>query len=305
MDDARADHDQWFKRLLELFFAEFMQAFFPEAARMIDLQEIHFEPEVVYTDTPLGEKRELDVLVKTRLTGEDGLILVHVEPQAYYQKGFHERMFRYFSHLYYKYRLRILPVAVFSYDQVRDEPDSFELGFQFLDVLRFRFYKLELKKLDWRNYIRSDKAAAAALMSKMGFRKEERIQVKIEFVRMLARMKLDPARSRFLVSFFESYLKLNEQEEKLFAQEVGKLDRKEAAAVMQLTNSWEEKGRAEGKAEIINRFLNAKFGDSSVEMQKEVRRLADLDLLDGVLEKLFAAGSLEEARNIVLGALEK
>jgi len=274
---------------------------------MIDFRELHFGPVVVYTDTQLGEKREIDVLVKTRLIGEAGLILVHVEPQAQYQKAFNERMFLYFSYLYSKYRLPVLPVAVFTYEEQRDEPDSFALGFEFLDVLCFRFCKLEPKKLNWRDYIRSDNPAAAALMCKMGFAKEERVQVKVEFVRMLARMKLDPARSSFLMTFFESYLKLDKREEELFQREMSKLDRKEAAAIMQLTNSWEERGRAEGKIEgkieyareIISRLLNAKYGNASAGIQKEVKQVTDLNILDEILEKLFAADSFEKARSTI------
>ncbi|MFA5384926.1 MAG: hypothetical protein WC364_09745 [Eubacteriales bacterium] len=45
---------------------------------------------------------------------EPGLILVHVEPQAYVQKDFNERMFIYFSRLYEKHRRKILPIAVFT-----------------------------------------------------------------------------------------------------------------------------------------------------------------------------------------------
>ena len=84
--------------------------------------------------------------METRLKGQPGLILVHIEPQSYVQKNFNERMFVYFSRLYEKHRRKILPVAVFGYDRVRDEPESFEIVFPFLDVLNFRFYKLELKK---------------------------------------------------------------------------------------------------------------------------------------------------------------
>jgi hypothetical protein len=66
----------------------------------------------------------VDILVETSLKGQPGLILVHIEPQSYVQKNFNERMFIYFSRLYEKYRRKILPVAVFGYDRVRDEPDS-------------------------------------------------------------------------------------------------------------------------------------------------------------------------------------
>lgn len=50
---------------------------------------------------------------------------------------------------------------------------------------------------------------AAALLSKMGFREEEKVLVKLEFLRLLARLKLDPARMELITGFFETYLKLN------------------------------------------------------------------------------------------------
>jgi len=145
--EGHIDHDRLFKELLGTFFAEFMDLFFPEAARAIDFAHLKFLQQEVFTDLAAGEKHEVDLLAETRPKDEPGLILVHVEPQAYVQKDFAARMFVYFSRLYEKYRRRILPVAVFAYDQVRDEPDLFALGFSFLEVLRFRFYKLELKKL--------------------------------------------------------------------------------------------------------------------------------------------------------------
>ncbi|HBQ28029.1 MAG TPA: transposase, partial [Desulfotomaculum sp.] len=166
MKKNQIDHDQLFKELLETFFAEFMQLFFPEAYQVIDFTHLKFLQQEVFTDVTAGEKRIVDILVETRVKEEPGLILVHVEPQAYAQKDFNERMFIYFSRLYEKHRRKILPIAVFTYDQVRDEPDTFEQGFAFLDVLRFCFYKLELKKLSWREYINLDNPVAAALLSK-------------------------------------------------------------------------------------------------------------------------------------------
>ena len=62
----------------------------------------------------------MDIIVETRLKTEPGLILVHVEPQSYIQKNFNERMFIYFSRLYEKYRRKILPIVIFSYDYPRN-----------------------------------------------------------------------------------------------------------------------------------------------------------------------------------------
>ncbi|MGB9805023.1 MAG: DUF4351 domain-containing protein, partial [Desulfofundulus sp.] len=134
---------------------------------------------------------------------------------------------------------------------------------------------------------------------------------KLEFLRMLARMKLDPARMELLAVFFETYLKLNREEEEQLYRELGKMDKKEVDAIMQITTSWHEKGRAEGRAEgrmegrmekareIICKYLSRKFGDKSAGLQQKVERMTDLETLDYILEQLFAASTLEEARVII------
>lgn len=303
MNENQIDHDRLFKELLETFFAEFIELFFQEAALSIDLKHIKFLQQEIFTDVTAGEKHKVDILVETRLKDEPGLILVHVEPQAYVQKNFNRRMFIYFSRLYEKYRRKILPLVVFSYDRVRNEPDSFELGFPFLNVLNFRFYKLELKKLNWREYIKSDNPVAAALLSKMGFNPEEKVKVKLEFMRMLVRMKLDPARMELLAGFFETYLKLNREEEEQYNWELGTLDLKEVDIIMQITTSWHEKGRAEGnieaRREVIRKYLDRRFGKKSAGLQEKVQQMSSLKVLDYVLEELFAANTLEEARAII------
>lgn len=256
----------------------------------------------VFTDVTTGERHAVDILVETRLKEEPGLILVHVEPQAYVQKDFNERMFIYFSRLYEKYRRKILPVAVFSYDQVRDEPDSFALGFTFLDVLRFRYAKLELKKLSWRDYLVSDNPVAAALLSKMGFSPEEKVQVKLEFMRMLARLKLDPARAELIGGFFETYLKLNRQEEEEFYRELGKMEQREVEGIMQITTSWHEKGRAEGitagQVSLLLKMIKKRFGELPDEVEAKIRTL-NSEEIEKIGEALFELASIDELKNLL------
>ena len=75
------------------------------------------------------------------------------------------------------------------------------------------------------------------------------MQVKLEFLRMLVRMELDPTRMTLLTGFFETYLRLNEEEEKQVEAEIGKIDAKEVEVIMEITTSWEQKGRVRGRAE--------------------------------------------------------
>jgi hypothetical protein len=52
---------------------------------------------------------------------------------------------------------------------------------------------------------------------------------------MLVRMELDPARMTLLTGFFETYLRLNEEEEKQLEAEIGKIDTKEAEKMIQFS----------------------------------------------------------------------
>jgi len=65
-----------------------------------------------------------------------------------------------------------------------------------------------------RDYIHSDNPAVAALLSKMGCEEKEWVQVKKEFLRMIIRMELDPAKERLIYGFFETYLKLRKKRRK-------------------------------------------------------------------------------------------
>lgn len=200
--------------------------------------------EEMFTDLLDGESRRADIVIEAKQKGEDTIIIIHVEPQASYQDFFHERMYQYFSMLYNKYRKPILPIAVFSYEEKRAQQNYFSIRFPFFNVLTFNFLMLELNKTPWRKYLRSNNPVAAALMSKMGYNDDEKVQVKKEFLRMIVSMELNPARARLINDFFETYLTLNKEEEEELMQEINQLEN--ADEIMKLPNSWEEKGIAKG-----------------------------------------------------------
>ncbi|WP_249869054.1 Rpn family recombination-promoting nuclease/putative transposase [Oceanobacillus saliphilus] len=272
-------HDQLFKELINNFFAEFLEAFFPEVHRNVDFTAINPVSEEVYTDVLKGTARRLDIVIETKLKGEDTIIITHVEPQSYFEKKFHERMYHYFSLLYNKYRKPILPIAVFSYDEKRNEQDKFTMQFPFFHVLTFNFLILELRKKNWRTYMKSNNPAAAALLSKMGYSKEEKVEVKKEFLKMVVRMKLNPAESRFISGFFDTYLILNEKEEEQLMEEIQQMDN--AEEIFELSNSWERRGREAGREE--GRQEGRSMG------KKEERRNIALELLkEGLATELIA-----------------
>jgi len=191
---------------------------------------------------------------------------------------------------------------------------SSNLAFPFMSVLDFRFLILELNKHHWRDYIQSNNPVAAALLSKMGYQKQERVQVKLEFLRMLIHMQLDPARMTLLTGFFETYLILNEAEERKLEEEMGKIDEKEAKIMMEITTSWQEKGRIEGRIEgrvegriegrvegqvnILVRLLKKKFSNMPVEIENRVRTLS-AERLQELAETIFELETIEDVKTFL------
>jgi len=67
----------------------------------------------------------------------------------------------------------------------------------------------------------------------------------------------------------------------------------------------EAKGRAEAKQDAICKYLRRRFGPASEELQRIVRGVTSLEVLDGVMEELFAANTIEEARAIIRDGIER
>ena len=293
------DHDRLFKELLTTFFQEFMELFFPAANDLIDYADTRFLTQEVITDITAGDKHYVDILAEVKIRGEDGCILVHIEPQAYRQADFARRMFIYFSRLYEKHQKRVLPIAVFAHDSKVEETNRHEVEFPFLKVLQFEFYKIQLKRLPWRQYINNNNPVAAALLSKMDYTPRERVQVKIEFLRLLTRMQLDPARMELITAFFDSYLVLNAEEEKILQEKLPEeLQPVEVERVMELTTSWHLKGRQGGRQEILLKQLRKRLRTISPEVEAKIKTLS-VEQLDDLAEKILDITSMDELLSVI------
>ncbi len=299
------DHDRLFKELITTFFKDFMELFFPETIDSIDFDHLKFSESEIFTDVIEGERHRVDILVETRLRDEPGMIMIHVEPQSYYQKDFNRRMFIYFSRLLQKHHRPILPIAVFSYERKSlNEPDNYDVTFPFLDVLKFRFYKVELRNLDYRTYLSRPNPVAAALMTKMGFDKSEGVKVKFECLRMLVSLKLDPAKQHLIFGFMNTYLRLNREEVIMFEEKVEQelgITEKNGKLIFPM-NEWEEigyekgieegiekgvkKGIKEGELKLVLNLIHKRFAKIPHDVEERIGDLATSALEEFVTEFL-------------------
>jgi hypothetical protein len=84
----------------------------------------------------------------------------------------------------------------------------------------------------------------------------ERPKVKLECLRLLATLKLDPASTQVIGAFLDTYLKLTAEEFRRYQAGFDELAPEERISTMQLATSWELKG----KEDLILRQLNKKLG---------------------------------------------
>ena len=81
------------------------------------------------------------------------------------------------------------------------------------NVLTFNYYTLQLKRKNWREFINKPNEAALVLLGKMGYDDHEKAKIKLEFLRILVNLELNPAREHLVYGIFEKYLTLNNEEE--------------------------------------------------------------------------------------------
>lgn len=294
------DHDQLFKQLISTFFLEFLDLFVPELAVNIDRDNLEFLPQEYFTDLIEGDRRAMDLVVRINLRRrpnepEVGKVwaIIDCEHQSSSEANFQRRMFFYFAQLHRQYLEPVYPIAIFSFDEPkRQEQDRYRVRLPGLDILEFNFLRIQLNQLNWRDFLKQKNPVAAALMSKMKIEKKERAKVKVECLRAIATLKLDPARVSILSGFVDTYLNLNNLEVVEFEREVASIKKEtEKEQVMQIVTSWMEQGIEQGEQKealrLVSRVLHRRVGelDAGVNERLQLLSVSQLeDLLDAALD---------------------
>ena len=231
-----------------------------------------------------------------------------MEHQSTAPANFPRRFFAYFCCFFLKYGYPVFPVVVFSHDSPKTEqPAVFQMAFDDGEVLRFTYRVVQLNRLQWRAFVNTPNPVASALMAKMEIAERDRPRVKLECLRLLATLKVNPERMRLISGFVDTYLRLNKQESEEFNRIAEKeLKPEEKESVMEIVTSWQieareegmreglQAGRLEGQRQIVLKLLRVKFGPLPGHTVECVEKLDSADALESLSAKLFSAGTLEE-----------
>ncbi len=303
------DHDRLFKELIQTFFWEFIELFLPEILEYVETDTLTFLPEEIFTDVTSGDKRKIDLLAQVKWEGQNSYFLIHLENQAYNQKEFERRMFHYFARLDAKYLLPIFPIVIFSYDEPkRPEKSQYTVNFPNRKVLEFNYVSIQLNNLKWRNFLNQPNPVAAALMAKMDFQPQERVRVKLECLRMLVTLQLNPAKIELISGFIDTYLRLNTAEEEELNNELKQANLVEEEQIMEIVTSWMEKGIEkgikqgieqgieQGEQKIIKRQVKRRFNNITPTLESQINSLSSAQL-ENLADVIFDLESLADLTN--------
>jgi predicted transposase/invertase (TIGR01784 family) len=251
---AKLQHDKLFKELLQLFFEDFLRAFFPEIHAKLDFSQ--FGPSNFLANEHIldhGKKRKIimDLVARVKEKGAHDYVIVFIENQSYREKDFAERVFSYFAAVYLKYRRPVVPIVVFTDDAkwtLTPAITDFSIGFGAYNFLHFHYLSVKLKNLDFRNYLRTQNPVAVALAAKMGYQKHELPKLKIDILRTLVQMRLPVNAMETLAKFVDTYIDI-EKDPKTNKEMLSLLGSEDNKEVKMLLTMWEKRGLKAGREE--------------------------------------------------------
>ncbi len=284
VEQERADLDGPWKEVLEAYFPQAMQFFFPQTAALIDWNRPHEfldkEYQKIARDAEQG-RRYADKLVKVwRIQGDEIWLLVHVEVQAQSEDGFAERMFSYNLRIFDFFGKPAISLAILCDSKRNWRPSQY--SFDYPDTkLKFEFGNVKLLdyKNRWSELEASDNPFATVVMAHLKTQQtskkaQERKNWKFSLIRRLYELGWQERDIRNLYRFIDWVMILPTALETDFWQDFKQFEQERKMTYITTgerigyergieTGRVEGRveGKVEGKEELILRQLQRRVGE--------------------------------------------
>jgi hypothetical protein len=262
MTEQNDEFDSPWKEIVETYFQDFMQFFFPSIHDDIDWSRgydfLDQELRQVVRDAELG-KRLVDKLVKVwKVSGAETWVLVHLEIQSQEESHFSDRIFVYYYRLRDRYNQKIVSLAILGDERDSWRPQPFE---EELWGCRVNFEFPIVKLLDyaprWAELEESRNPFAIAVMAHLKTKETKRDAVarkewKFRLTRQLYEQGYERQDILNLFGFLDWLMELPEGLKQAFRNE---LEQYEQENKMPYMTSIEQMGREEEKQAIALNML--------------------------------------------------
>ncbi|GAB1545143.1 DUF4351 domain-containing protein [Scytonema sp. NUACC21] len=307
----RADNDSPWKEVLEAYFPQAMQFFFPETAALIDWERPHEfldkEFQQIAREAEQG-RRYADKLVKVwQLQGEEIWLLIHVEIQATSEENFEERMFSYNLRIFDRFGKPAISLAILCDPDPTWRPNQYSYHYP---GTRLSFEFDTVKLLDYQNHWTeleaSDNPFATVVMAHLKMQETskkplERKSWKFSLVRRLYELGLNEREIRNLYRFIDWVMILPKELEAQFWQEFKEFEQERAMSYITTGERiGYERGKIEGTLEgqqrLIQRQLQRLLGELPSEVIERIQTLS-VTQLEALAEVLLDFTVIEDLLN--------
>jgi hypothetical protein len=273
------NHDALFKSLLKTgrLLRDFFEAFLPEIYSFIDFDHIEFVDKERFTLD--GKRRTGDLLIKTRLRGEDAAFLIHLEHEAQARRDLARRMLEYFVLDWREFNLRVYPIAVLSHGEIDPESrNPLQMAIRGRSILDFHFAVVDLARLDARQYVKRLNAAAMALSARMRVEPGCRVSLAVDFVRNTVQANWSRGELDAVSGFFFAYQKFTREEGLKLRRKLGIIQNMKVPRKVKLRNPFVwwgfTEGRHEGEIGLVLQMLTHRLGSVTARQRQAIRRLS-------------------------------
>lgn len=281
--------DILWKGLIEDFFPDLMEFFYPEALSYLELTQVEFldkELQQLFPESA-DSRRYADKLVKIRrIDGEEQWQLIHIEIQGYKDEHFAERMFRYFYRIYDRFGQPIEALALFTDPHKNFHPKSFELT-SFHTRLHYQFHTYKLLDQDLKRLEKVQNPFSHLLSIALSFLLSGKltdnhlIELKLELFRNLLEGGYSKAYINRLMYFIKHYARFSKTEmNDIFDQKVSLLiNTNTPMGIVESVKDYifqegKEEGKEEGKIELIKNLLLSDLFQQKILTYEEISKIS-------------------------------
>ncbi len=313
--------DQFMKELAVDFIAYVIELFFPCLARRLDFARKKDLNKQLYTASPEGAERFVDVLLEVAFKEQPPeFLLIHMESQQSKRFDFPARMLGYHCLIYareiegerqdsfslseftaWQNKKRILSFVFCNYplqDGITQEEQKIGLP---ESSLICQYTCISLPLLSAREYLRKDNPVVCALAVFMDADGLSLPELKVACYRKLLDYQSTLTRQQIniIVYAIETYLSLSDEEKQVYQRMIREVY---PEVNEMITNPLIERGRQQGiqqgvqqgKQSILLQLLGAKFGQLPESVGEEIRAMTNEQELDQLSLRILTANSLDE-----------
>jgi len=293
----KSKYDSPWKDILEIYFEDFLDFFFPDIHSAIDWnQPIEFlnkELKQVTRDAKVG-RRYADTLAKVyRLNGQISYLYIHIEIQSQWEANFPERIFYYNNRLCEKYNSIVESLVVFGDNNINWRPNQYSIqGIGITKTFTFPFVKLLDYIQKWSELEASRNPFATVVMVHLRTLettkdREARKVYKLALIKRLYEQGFSREDITNLYVLIDWMMTLPKVLEREFQQELNLYEEeKNMPYITSIERAGRIKGKLEGEQKVILRQLNRRIGELQPSVIEQIEKLP-VEQLEELAEALL------------------